>query len=339
MAYQNVMILEGGQAKVEAVRGTPESALTRWLYPVLGGLVVNYNQEVEDEPESTRTYHGHTSVSLGLPEVRISYEEIVSYEDLPWWFQMALKGGVAGISTGSTPPGYTYTFVPATATDDLSTFTLVAGDPGNLYKFSRCAINSLTVRWDQAQQPSWRMTADIWARDMTAGAAYTGAIPDRNRERVQARGTLVYVDEPGGTIGTTQVTNEIRSGSVTVDNQLEDKAFSENETSVSADFARGEQLITGELVREFKTDTEFAKMRAGTTRRIRVQRTGSTIGATPTTDKRVRIDVPVAVLYAPRPGHVGQNRILTWGFTGYKTVADPVPITAAIVNALVTLPL
>lgn len=339
MAYTNVIALERAEAKIEAVRGVAETTMTRKLYPIHGGLVVTETKPVEDEPEQTGTYHAHTTPAFGLAVYRINYEETVTYEDIAWWLQMALKGGVAGVTTGSTPAGYTYTFVPDGASDTISTFTLVAGHTGNIYKFSRCAINRLTLRWNQDQAHSWRMTAEIWARDMTPGAAFNGALADRARERVLARGTVVYVDEPAGAIGATPVTGLIRSGSITIDNQLEDKAFSEDETSVSADFARGEQLVTAELVREFKTDDEWAKMRAATTRKIRIQRTGPNIGATPTTDKRARFDIPVAVLMSPSSGYQGQNKVQTFGVMGYVNPTNVVPINAAIVNALASLPL
>jgi hypothetical protein len=333
----NVQILEGGQAKIEAVRGTPEATMTRWLYPLQGGLVMVYEQDVEEEPELTRSYHAHTSHALGRYRVRFNYEEIVTYEDLPWWLQMTLKGGVTGVTTASTPPGFTYTFAPSGATDDLKTFTLKAGDPANIYTFSRCAVNRLTLRFDDSQAASWRLSAEIWARDLAAGATFD-ALTDRARERVGAKGTKLFVDAAGGTLGTTQVTGKLRSGSITIDNQLEEKAFSEDLTTAAADFARGEQLVTGEVVVEHKDDVEFALMRSGAQRRIRFERVGTNIGATPTTDKRVRIDVPDARWRPPTFGYTGQNKTATYGFMGYKNATDTVPITAAVVNALTVLP-
>ena len=338
MAVTNVQVLHGAQAKIEAVRGTPEATMTRWLYPTLGSLIWTYEQDVDALVEANRSYHGHSAMALGRYRNRITYEERVSYEDVVWWMNAIMDGGnLTGSTTGSTPPGYTYTMTPQTATDDLATFTLKAGFTGNVYKFERCCVNKATFKFDSsAGNPTWLMTLEIWARIVTPGATFD-ALSERARTIVNTLGTALYLDEPGGTIGTTAKVGYLRSGEIVIDNQIEEKFFSEDTATSAVDFGRGEQLFTGSVVMEFKDDTEFAKMRAGTSRKLRIQQTGALIGSTPTTNFTLRFDFGVAQWMAPTFSYNGQNAVMTHGFMGYKSATVAVPMTAVIINASTTI--
>lgn len=337
MAVTNVQVLHGGQAKIEAVRGTPEATMTRWLYPTLGSMIWTYEQDIDDLAESNRSYHGHSAFALGRYRNRIAYEERVSYEDLVWWMNAILDGGnLTGTTTGSTPAGYTYTMTPQAAVDDLATFTLKAGFTGNVYKFDRCVVNTATFRFDSAAgNPTWLMTLEIWARTVTPGSTFD-ALAERSRTIVNSLGTGLWLDEPGGTIGTTAKLGYLRSGEIVIDNQIEEKFFSEDTATSATDFGRGEQLFTGSVVMEFKDDVEFAKMRAGTSRKLRIRQTGAQIGTTPTTNYQMTFDFGVAQWMAPTNGYNGQNAVQTFGFMGYKSATVAVPMTAVIVNAAAT---
>lgn len=338
MAIQNTIGLERAQAKIEGTRGSAESTMTRWLYPIQGGLTWTYEREQDNTKEQTRGFHQTESLELGISRSRINFEGIVSYEDVVWWLRMILKGAsgaLAGVSTGSTPAGYTYTFTPTSTADDLDTFTLKAGDGVNNYSFNRCAVNRATFRWNPSGggEATWRMALEIFARFESASVSFD-SVNDHARTKVLAAGTKVYSDAIGGTIGTTQVVGKVRSGSITIDNQIEEKIFSENTTTVAADFARGEQIVTAELLLEFKDDTEFGYFRASTDRQIRIEQTGPNIGATPTTDYLWQVDLPVARIVSFVPGYTGMNKTATVGLVGQRSATAPQPITITVVNAL-----
>jgi hypothetical protein len=336
MPYQNVQVLERAQAKIEAVRGTAETLMTRWMYPPPGGITWTYAQELEEITETTRTYATAVDRQLGYRTVRINFDLILTYEEAVWWLNCVLDGGnLTGTTTGSTPPGYTYSLAQNVTTDDLSTFTLKAGDPGNPLKFSRCAVNQATFRWNP--QPGgetvWHMTAEVWA--IFIGPTSFDSPTDITRERVLARGTKVYIDTT--TLGTTQLLLASRSGEFTINNNLEEKFFSENIVDPHTDFARGPQIVTGSLVMEYLNDTEFALMRAGTVRKIRIVQTGRNIGSTPTTDYKFQADFPNAKWLAPSFGYAGQNKIITMPFVGQWAPAATQPLLVSIVNTSATI--
>lgn len=334
MAITNVAILERAQAKIEGTRGTAETTMTRWWYFPPQRLTWQYLQDLEDVSEVTRTYAATVDRQLGIRMVRLNVEINGTFEEFVWWLNCILDGSnLTGTDTTSTPSGYTYALAQNVAADDLASFTLKAGDATVIYKFSRCMVNRATFRWNPQQggDVCWRMAAEIWA--IFVGTTTYDAPSDLDRTKILARGTKVYIDEPGGTIGTTQLTATVRQGEFTIDNQLEEKIFSENTVDPHTDVARGEQLVTGSIVAEHKNDTEFAKMRAGTVRLLRLKQTGANIGATPTTNYDWQVDFPNAKWLAPTFGYAGNNRIITMPFVGQWSASEPQPVQIEVVNA------
>jgi hypothetical protein len=335
----NVQSLQGQEAKIEAERCVAEAVMTRWLYATMGNFRWTYAQEALDIPIQTRSFHAHKDFALGRYHNTFSYEEIMSFEDMPWWLCMILKGGPGqrtGVTTGSTPPGFAYVSVPSSSVDDLDSFTMKFWEPSNIYTIDRVMCNSATFAFDAVNNPAWVMTLDLMGRLLTSGSSYD-AVADRTRHIIRAAGTKVYIDEPGGVIGTTQVLGKLRSGSITIDNQIETKQFSEDALTDACDVGRGEQLVTGELVIEFKDDSEFAKMRSGTARKLRFEAPGEVIGTTPDTTYLWQVDIPVAHWMAPTMDYAGQNKIQTFGFMGYTDATSPQPISIKTVNALATI--
>src|SRR4030095_12742447 len=100
-------------------------------------------------------------------------------------------------------------------------------EPSNIYKIDRVMVNSATFAFDAVNNPAWVMTLDMMGRLLTARSSYDAAA-DRPRNIIRAAGTKLFIDEPAGTIGTTQVVGKLRSGSITIANQIETKQFSED---------------------------------------------------------------------------------------------------------------
>ncbi len=338
MALTNVLALEGMQVKKQTARGTPETVMTRWCYPMAGSPPSwSFELEISEHAEMNRSYHMHSAFSLGRYRNRITYTERMSYEDAVWWYEMITdSGNLTGVTTGSTPAGYTYQPDPDGTQDVLGTFSMKLGCQGNIYRFDRCAVNTATFKFDATtgNDPDWVMTAEIWATKITAGVTFE-ALSERTREIINSLGTVLYLDT--ATIGTTQKTLFLRSGEFTINNNLEEKFFAEDLETAGADFARGEQLFTGSVVGEFKDDTEFALMRAGTARKIRVLKTGAQIGTTPTTNYKFQMDWQRAFYTTASPGYAGQNKIITMGWTGYKSPTVTIPFEPEIVNASATI--
>ena len=335
--YANVLAFRKAQAKIEAVRGTAETTMTRWLTVLQsGGIAATYTRDREDAPETLRSFQGDRDTALTNESVTIAIEARLSHEEVPWWMSMALKGGTStrtGTTTGSTPPGYTYTITPSDTADDLDTFTLKMGDGATCYVYRRVAVNSMTLRCNPnaGGEATWRISLDCIA--IFVGVSTFDTATDISRTMVQSNGSKMYMDTT--TIGTTQVQNKLRNFSVTVANNIEEKRFVESGITAAADFGRGLQRITGDFTIEHLDDTTFALMRANTKQKIRFEQTGAAIGATPTTNYLLQVDIPQAALNAPSESYAGQNLVYTYPFLGEKPVGSSA-ITVKDVNALAT---
>lgn len=299
--------------------------------------MLRHSQEIEEIPDESGTFWDGDAVSQGDAAVGFSVDTIVTYEDLVWWLLLALDGTITPAGDGGSPIAYTYPAVPDGGADDLRTATFEYGWGALVYRATRVVVNRMTVSCDRASSNVWRMTADLMARDVAKISNFTAAIPERTREAVKARGTKLFIDEPGGTIGTTQVLNKWRSWSWTLQNNVEEKYFGEGNEFPAVDFARGKQLVTGEVVMEHTDDVEYEKQRLLTARKLRFQQEGSQIHGGTVVNKRLRLDLGNAYWNAPAENAAGENLVQSFGFVG-KPLAGAAPMSVETVNALATLP-
>jgi hypothetical protein len=296
-------------------------------------LTDSYDRPLYAGTDTTGTYESNRVPAYGRERVSFSVTEEATFEDLPWWLQMGVKGGVAG-SAGTTD--YTYTFVPSVATDDLKSATFEYGETGNPYESQQCMIDSFTLRMDADNdaEPGWMFDATMLGRNR-ATTAFTGSLTDRAREIITARGTKIFIDDAGGTIGTTQKTGSLISCSITVNNNIHYKAFAEDITYVAANkVGRGNRTMDAQFTFEFDADTEFAKYRATAPaqRLIRIEREGAAVINT-TIYPRMRIDM-YGFWSSWSPSDRQGNMTCTFGFKGFYDITAAKTFSFAIVNAL-----
>lgn len=331
---QNEQILRKFQAGIESSRGT-NVASTRIVYADISG---NYDRPTSSFADRSGTYEQRRRHALGRPNVTFTATDLATYEDLAWWFQFAIKGGVTGTSDAGTPPAYVYNFVPSAATDDLKAMTLEHGVPDNVYESAQVMVNSWTLRGDpdSGDEPAWMFEAEMLGLDWEP-SSYTAALASRTTEAILAPGTKIFVDEPGGTIGTTQWTDHLISWSVTGNNNIHFKAFAEHvDTMAPGKVGRQGRVFDAQFTFEFDSDAEFAKFRAGTQRLIRLQQDGSQVNATPT-NNRLRLDMNgywSTISWGERDGNI----TATMGLMGFYDVTNAKTFSAHVTNALATLP-
>jgi hypothetical protein len=340
----NELVLQKAQAGIESTRGTGVAA-TRKIY---AQVTPSYDRPLMDFSDQTGTYFDRRRVAYGREKVSFSAVDIATYEDLPWWLGLGLKGGVSGSSDGhSTAPAVTYTFAPAADADDLKSITLEYGEPGNVYESTQVMAQSWTLRGDadNDNEPGWMLDLSLIGRDRTT-SSYTGSISDRTTEVILARGTKLFIDDAGGTIGTTQISGKLINFSITCELGLHLKAFMEDESTYAANkVGRSALRVNGQFQFEFDSDTEFAKYRAATPaqRLIRLEREGSQVHAIqaspslPATNRKATIDLWGywnSFSHGDREG----NMTATFGFAGFYDATAGKVIEVKVVNALTTLP-
>lgn len=329
----NVLVLERAEIAQEVTPGVLK-AMTRPLYHVQGGLTWTHEIPMDDTKEALGSKYGTELQDGGIPITRINIETVLSYQDVTWWLDKALYAINLATPTNLTG-AYGYTFTPDGDAFDLNSFCMIAGDAAQAYGFKRCLVNKATFRWNPQSggEAHWMGAFEIFAQFVGTDTFESPA--DYTRTKVLARGTDVYSDAIGGTIGTTAKT-KVRSGSISIDNQIEEKIYTENDTAVADDWGWGEQIVTAELLMEFANDTDFALYRANTRRLIRIAQTGPVAGGA--NNYTLRFDLPRAHIVSFQPGRTGQNKTATMGLVGETDRAAAVtqPMSAYVINALAT---
>lgn len=335
-AYTNVRAFQRAQAAIETTRGTAMATMSRWLTVLQqGGIVATYARERADEPELTRSLFADQDTILLGESCTVRIEARLSFEELPWWFSLALKGGSAvrtGVSDAGTPPAYTYAITPTADADDLDSFTLKIGDSNACYVYSRVMVQTMTIRCNpNSREGTWRITLDCIA--IFEGTGTFDAPADLTRTMIRSLGSKFYIDDALA-IGTTQPLGLVRNWSCTVALNNEEKMFPEDDGKAAVGIGRGLVKVTGDFTMEHTSDTYFQKMRDNTEFKIRMEKTGPDIAAG-TSTYLLQLDFPAAKLNAPAESYIGQNKVYTYPFLA-ELPASGGAIETTTVNALAT---
>jgi hypothetical protein len=332
----NETILKKAQAGIETVRGTGVAA-TRKLYAQITG---NYAKALQTFVDTTGSFFSARRAAYGREQVTFSAVDMATFEDIVFWASMFIKGGVTPTSDAETPPAYTWVFSPSLATDDLKSITLEHGEPSNRYKTTQVMVTQAVIRFDADSDTEPAVMLDLQLEGIGwVTAAFTAAIGDRATEPITARGMKLYLDDAGGTIGTTQVLGKLISGSVTFNPNIHFKAFSENETGPApGKVGRGSYDVTYQFVMEFDDDVQFAKHRdpEPQDQLIRLSREGSEINDSPA-NNLFQLDIFRGIWSSWSPGDRDGNMIATMGGMAYVDIAEGKSFELTVVNAVASL--
>jgi hypothetical protein len=252
-----------------------------------------------DDLESATIEHG----TPGMPkraEMVLFNDATISADiddaEAVWKFSGNLwmrKDEMMAATTGTATGGSTTTLVKTAAGWSVNAFAgayvLMTGGAttANVGEAIQIASNSATTLTFVGALPNAVVNTDTFE----ISGVFTSGISDTTRERIAAPGTKLYIDNEGGTIGTTQVKGSFVSFSVTLNNALGAKRFMDDTDYMSTKLGRGKRVITGQVRLEFDTRKEYDNYRNKAWRRIRIQQTGSTIDSGTSTVKTARIDI------------------------------------------------
>lgn len=331
----NEVALLRAQAGLEASPGVAVAA-SRVIYAAVDPT---YARPLGNVPDRSGTYHPRRKPNYARPTIGHGLTDVVTFEDLVFWAQMFLKGGVVGVSDAGTPPAYVWTFVPSMSIDDLKSMTLEFNEAGNPYESNQVYVNSATLRFnpDNANEPTWMLDLECSGRNWIP-TTYTAALPDRLTEGIPAPGTNVYiVDAVADLAGASPITGRLISGSITFTVNRHQKAFSEDKLAAAlGKTGRGDYLVDAQIVTEFDSDTEFAHYRAAIAKErvIRFESEGSVIHDAIT--KRMQLDVAGFYNAWSRSDREG-NLIATMGVAGFVNSSLAAEARLAVRNSLATL--
>lgn len=322
--------LQKAQAGIEAARGTGIAA-TRIVYFDRGAWfdeAIGREFPNEDRNSFIEHYRNLTTSRAAT----LSGVANATFDDLPWFMQSFGKGAVTGVNSATTV--YTYTFAPTAASDDLKTITWEVGNDTQAYQLPYGVGQKIELSWAGGQPV--KMSVDYLAQ-RAIPQAFTGALSDRTGiEDAVGTTAKVFIDNTGGTIGTTQALN-VLSGKVTLVNNWEQITHLVGNLYPD-DAQRDGRFLDLELDIHFNNTTEYAQLLAGGERLIRVVFTGTVIaGSVGSINRTITIDFYGFYLSAPFSVNNAIRVVKVIGQSQYNTTATT-DWKMTIANQLVTLP-
>lgn len=326
----NEVIRKRHQIGLEAVRGTDVAATHKWYAQV----EYAYDRALQDFDDQSGTYEARRIPAYLRPVIGFTSTEKLTFDDAPLRLEQAIRGGITASADAGTPIAYTRSYVPSLETDDIKSATLEFNHNGNPYISDQVLVQTWTLRHDPDTNGAIMWDQELVGRTWDPGA-FTAALADRTLEHVKAPGTKVFLSETA--FGSDQLLGKLIGASITGNNNLHLKAFSEDEINYAADqVGRGIRTFDAQLVFEFANDDIFEKYRAEdpVPMYFRLEREGSVIHDA--VRNRLRVDL-FGYFSSWAPGDREGNLTATMGIAGYYDPVSAFTLRAEVVNDQVAL--
>jgi hypothetical protein len=190
------------QIGIETTSGTIAAATTLWRGPV---NTFKDTRDIKRAPENigilvptNRTYTAFLGGELDLPD------QVATFEQLPYIFASGIKNVAAGVADGAgTGKVYAYPFPTSSTKNTIKTLTLEAGDAqqaevgefGHVSEFKLSGSGKDMVK-----------VGAKWMVRQVANQAFTAALTAPIVEAIPFGKSKLYIDDSGGTLGSTQKT-------------------------------------------------------------------------------------------------------------------------------------
>ncbi|MPZ13981.1 MAG: hypothetical protein GEU73_06090 [Chloroflexi bacterium] len=201
-----------------------------------------------------------------------------TFEDILYPLAMAIRGNV----TPTTPVGATaarlWTFTPDLVTPNTpDTFTLEFGDNAQAYEVEHVFATSLEL--SAALGDPWEISAELIGRQVTP-TTFTPALPDRDVRTPVCPLTRLYVDDGGGTIGTTQIMTTLLDWTWSLPEHFNAKRYQDGTLYFTS---HGELPMAPELTLTCEHNAQIVALRGkyvdGIRQLVRIQATGEEVEA------------------------------------------------------------
>lgn len=261
-------------------------------------------------------------------------------EQLQYLFAAGMGGPTTGSADGAgTDKIYTNT-LPTTANVTLKSYTLETGDDKESEYATYGVCKQITIEGKAGE--SVKMSGSFIGRGVTALGGFSSAALPAVSELPTSNGKF-YLDAIGGTIGTTQITNQILGFKVVYDFMVIPKPTMDG--SLDWSFAvLTDYKVTGEVT--FENDTAVlrnagakADFVAQTAKLMQIKLLGGTITTPGTTysQKQVLINHPIKWLNPSTLADLNGNDIVTMKFQSRYNSTYGSAGAVIVVNELATL--
>jgi len=205
----------------------------------------------------------------------------IAFDDSPLTFEQAMYPFSAGIQTVAATAdgagsGYVWTYAfPTTAVNTIKTWTIEHGDNIQAREMEYSFCESFAISFNAGEVVN---ISSNWMGRQWTNTTFTAALTAPTVEEILTSKGKLYIDAATATIGTTQVTSTLLSGTLNVTTGWKPVWTADGNLYFS--FAKNTAPeITLDLVYEHNTssEAEYAAFVARTTRQIALTFTGSTL--------------------------------------------------------------
>lgn len=254
---------------------------------------------------------GHTQ---GPVEAGGSVSVPVSADELIEFLLMGVQGGVTPTVVG---PSQLWTFKPGLTLDSA---TIERNDGARTQRLVGTNVNQLTIAGTVAGENL--ATMELFSQNREEGITLTTALADRTPTFMEGWQTNVYIDNFGGTAGTTILTGALVEWNITINNQM-GRVYTANNTLAASAVSIGELEISASfrmLATSAAVATEIANWDADTKRLIRLEFLGPANEIGGSARRYVTIDLPGS--WTSPDTNQDENGIRSWSFP-FQYVYDP----------------
>lgn len=276
----------------------------------------------------------------GPKAVTGSWEGYAAFDDLPYLYSGALKGGVT--PTGATAKVWSYQVASLTA-DDFDYFTDEWGDDAStdFIIAGSGVIDSLELGFGDDLAAFNVNASTVYGRAQIGSGPTGGLNVDDTPQWVYGADTEVYLDSVHSSMGSTKLTDAVHGASVRINNNLDQKRFANgsNTRFELSGYGRGPREIEVELVLAKTTATIAEAATLDDTpvpeRFIELRTTSPEIitGSTPFSNS-VKVS---CYLVSRSDGEIGGNSTITLTYRGRYDSSLGYVLKADVVNTLSSL--
>lgn len=293
------------QLGFEAIKGTAVPATSKLVGDSV--YIPEIDREFEAFPRGVRApvTGGGFAVRKGST---FKFTGNLTYEEILYFLESGLK---AGVLTGAGP--YTYTYTPtltANAGVSMTTVTIeYVIDDGSTKHFQRESAFGVTRRFTvniAFNQPT-TIDAELFARAEQTSTVTGSLTPVTGRTQIPSNLWKVFIDDSGGTIGSTQKSLLVRSATLTVTTGFEPDYTLDGLADLDFTQVDSQMLdATLDLTMEHNANaaTEIARWRAGQVFLVRLKADN---GAAAAANKAITFDG--AYKYMEPPAFSQENGI------------------------------
>lgn len=292
MATSGVKTLRKVQLGREGTPGTAVAATTIWRGPALMPLDDRMNAMPEENiglsSPTTRQYTAGLLASMQFPSTPATFQGI----------QHVLEAGVKTVAPSQDGVGTDYINeypLPSGDVNSLKTYTIEGGDNKVVEEMEYSFVREFELSGKRNE--AWMLTSN-WQGRRSQVSSFTGALSAPAVSEMLFNKSKIYIDNVGGTIGTTQIANSWLDAKLKVITGLKAQPTGDGNLYFSfMDFIGAKATLELSFLHNATVAAERVLWRANTPRQIRILIEGNTVATPGTTYSKETFRIDGAGLY------------------------------------------